>query len=149
MKRILLTGLSALTLAGSFGATASAQDFNRRGDWNNDSNRGGDWNNDSNRRGDWNNDNDRRGDWNNDNDRRGDHGRDRYRRGRYDQFNRSWRRGDRLPYGYENRFRGVDYRYAHLRQPPYGYRYVRDDRGQVLLVGIATGVILSAILSNY
>lgn len=138
MKRILLTGLSALTLAGSFGATASAQDYNRRGDWNNDNDR----------RGDWNNDNDRRGDWNNDNDRRRDH-RDRWRRGRYDQFNRSWRRGERLPFGYEHRFRAIDYRYAHLRQPPYGYRYVRDDRGQILLVGIATGVILSAILGNY
>jgi Ni/Co efflux regulator RcnB len=138
MKRILLTGLSALTLAGSFGATASAQDYNRRGDWNDNSDRG-----------DWNNDNDRRGDWNNDNDRRGDHRSDRYHRGRYDQFNRSWRRGDRLPFGYQSRFRGVDYRYAHLRQPPYGYRYVRDDRGQILLVGIATGVILSAILGNY
>ena len=138
MKRILLTGLSALTLAGSFGATASAQDYNRRGDWNSGDNRG-----------DWNNSNDRRGDWNNDNDRRGDHRGDRWQRGRYDQFNRSWRRGDRLPYGYERRYRSVDYRYAHLRQPPYGYRYVRDDRGQVLLVGIATGVILSAILGNY
>ena len=40
-------------------------------------------------------------------------------------------------------------RYSHLRAPPRGYRYVRDDRGQVLLVGIATGVILSAIFSNY
>ena len=137
MKRILLTGLSALTLAGSFGATASAQD--RRGDWNDNSNRG-----------DWNNDSNRRGDWNNDNDRRGDHRSDRYQRGRHDQFSRNWRRGDRLPFGYQNRFRGVDYRYAHLRQPPYGYRYVRDDNGQILLVGIATGVILSAILgSNY
>ena len=148
MKRILLTGLSALSLAGSFGATASAQDYNRRGDWNSGDNRG-DWNNNNNdRRGDWNNDNDRRGDWN-DNDRRGDHRGDRWQRGRYDQFNRSWRRGDRLPYGYDRRFRAVDYRYAHLRQPPYGYRYVRDDRGQILLVGILSGVILSAILSNY
>jgi Ni/Co efflux regulator RcnB len=131
MKRILITGLSALTLAGSFASTASAQDFGRydhRGDRN---------------------DRDGRGDWNRDNDRR-DHDRGRFERGRFDhRFNRDWRRGERLPFGWERHYRVIDYRYAHLRRPPYGYRYVRDDRGQILLVGIATGVILSAILSNY
>ncbi len=128
MKRILLTGLSALTLAGSFATTASAQDWNRGDD----------------RRGDWSRDHDRR-----DNDRR-DNDRGRFERGRYDnQFNRNWRRGERLPFGWQNRYRGVDYRYYHLRPAPYGYRYVRDDSGRILLVGLATGVILSAILSNY
>jgi Ni/Co efflux regulator RcnB len=117
MKRIALVGLSALTLAGSFASTASAQDY-----------RGNDWN-----RGDHRND-DRRGDWNN--------------RGRNDQFNRSWRRGDRLPHGYESRYRMVDYRREHLRAPPRGYRYVRDNRGDTLLVGVATGVILGIILGN-
>jgi len=125
MKRILTAGLSALVLAGSMAGTASAQDWNRGRD------------------------NDRRGDWSRDQDRR-DNDRGRFERGRYDnQFNRNWRRGDRMPYGWQNRYRGVDYRYYHLRPAPYGYRYVRDDSGRILLVGLATGVILSAILSNY
>lgn len=123
MKRIAVTGLSALILAGSFAGAASAADF--RGD-----HRGNDR---GDHRGNDRRDNDRRGDWNN---------------GRHDQFNRSWRRGDRLPYGYQNRYREIDYRYYRLRPPPRGYHYVRDERGETLLVGLATGVILGVILGN-
>jgi Ni/Co efflux regulator RcnB len=61
---------------------------------------------------------------------------------------RSWRRGDRLPSYYRDYYRPVDYRYYRLRPPPRGYHYVRDDRGDYLLVGIATGVILGVILAN-
>lgn len=61
----------------------------------------------------------------------------------------AWRRGDRLPSYYRNQYVVVrDYDRYGLRHPPRGYHYVRDDRGDYLLVGIATGVILSAILSN-
>ncbi len=61
----------------------------------------------------------------------------------------AWRRGDRVPAYYRDRWQRVDYRhYRHLRAPPRGYHWVRDDRGDYLLVAIATGVILSAILSN-
>lgn len=59
-----------------------------------------------------------------------------------------WRRGDRLPADFRNRYQAVDYRSAHLRAPPRGYHYVRDDRGNTLLVGIATGVIASLILAS-
>jgi Ni/Co efflux regulator RcnB len=62
---------------------------------------------------------------------------------------RAWRRGDRLPDYYRNDYAGIDYRAYRLRPPPYGYRYVRDDRGEILLVGIATGIILSTIFNNY
>jgi Ni/Co efflux regulator RcnB len=58
-----------------------------------------------------------------------------------------WRRGDRLP-AYARNYRQVDWRREHLRQPPRGYHYVRDDRGETLLVGIATGVILSILLNQ-
>jgi Ni/Co efflux regulator RcnB len=61
---------------------------------------------------------------------------------------RTWRRGDRLPDYYEDYYAPVDYRYYHLRRPPRGYHYVRDDRGDLLLVGFATGIILGVILSN-
>jgi Ni/Co efflux regulator RcnB len=62
---------------------------------------------------------------------------------------RAWRRGDRLPSYYAGRYRPVDYRYYHVAPPPRGYHYVRDnDRGELLLVGITTGVILGAILAS-
>jgi Ni/Co efflux regulator RcnB len=60
----------------------------------------------------------------------------------------SWRRGDRLPAYYRDQYRPVDYRYHRLAPPPRGAHWVRDDRGDYLLVGIATGVILGLALSN-
>ncbi len=65
--------------------------------------------------------------------------------------------GKRFYYGQPNasQINRRDYRPAYqqwrrerLRQPPRGYHYVRDDRGEVLMVGIATGVILSILLNN-
>ncbi len=71
-----------------------------------------------------------------------------YHRGDYRPGYSQWRRGDRLPDYHRGYYREVDWRHEHYRQPPRGYHYVRDDRGQVLLVGIATGVILGLILSH-
>ena len=68
--------------------------------------------------------------------------------GYYEPGYRSWRRGDRLPAYYRNYYNGVDWRAYRLPPPPRGCRWVRDDRGEFLLIGIATGVILSAILNN-
>lgn len=59
-----------------------------------------------------------------------------------------WRRGDRLPSYARQNYREVDWRRERLRQPPRGYHYVRDDRGELLLVAITTGVILSILLNN-
>ncbi|MBL8547622.1 MAG: RcnB family protein [Hyphomonadaceae bacterium] len=178
MKRIALAAATALMLAGPLATTASAQDFDRghRGDQNdnrgdrNDDNRGR--NDDRNDRGR----DDNRGDRANDHRGRGDNNWDRNDRGNgrwndarnngysyngrwyygppqaahrgYQAGYRDWRRGDRLPSYYQGRYRQVDYRREHLRAPPRGYRYVEDDRGDYLLVGIATGVILSVILSQ-
>jgi Ni/Co efflux regulator RcnB len=62
---------------------------------------------------------------------------------------RNWRRGERLPRYYRDRYVVVrDYDRYGYRQPPRGYHYVRDDRGDLLLVGIATGVILGIIASQ-
>lgn len=41
-----------------------------------------------------------------------------------------------------------DYRYHRLRPPPPGYRWVRDDRGDFLMVAIATGIITDLILRH-
>lgn len=65
---------------------------------------------------------------------------------RYDY--RDWRRGDRLPRYYRDQYRPVDYRAHRLSAPPRGAYWTRDDRGEYLLVGIATGVILGLALGN-
>lgn len=70
-----------------------------------------------------------------------------YRDVRYDY--RHYRRGDRIPAYYRDRYRPIDYGYYGYAPPPRGYHYVRNnDNGEVLLVGIATGVVLGAILAN-
>jgi Ni/Co efflux regulator RcnB len=69
--------------------------------------------------------------------------------GAVDYGYRNWRRGDRLPRYYRDRYVVVrDYDRYGYRRPPRGYHYVRDDRGDLLLVGIATGVILGIIASQ-
>lgn len=47
---------------------------------------------------------------------------------------------------YHGPIRVVDYRMHRLRPPPPGYRWVRDDRGDFLMVAIATGIIADLIL---
>ena len=61
---------------------------------------------------------------------------------------RPWRRGDRLPDYYRNSLDVVDYRVLRLAPPPRGYHYVRDDRGDYLLVGANTGLILGVALAH-
>ncbi|MEQ1607667.1 MAG: RcnB family protein [Hyphomonadaceae bacterium] len=58
-----------------------------------------------------------------------------------------WARGDRLGY-YNGRFTEVNYRDENLRKPPRGSRWVRDDRGDYLLVSIRTGLIAQVIVNN-
>ena len=145
MKRLLLTAVAALTFVGPLGVTAAdAKPGDRHGQWN---------------------DHDRRGD----NDRRGNHRWDHRRDNGYMYQNRwhygpppaayygrpgfsvgfhQWRRGEYLPSYYRQHYAVVDWRYHHLRQPPRGYHYVRDDRGNVILAAIATGLIASIILNN-
>ena len=58
---------------------------------------------------------------------------------------RPWRRGMLLPAYYRSSFVVVDPRAYRLSPPPRGYQYVRDDRGNHLLVGIATGAVIRVI----
>lgn len=173
MKRFVTAALAAATLAVPLAPVqAAAQDH--RGYYRNDDD--DDWDRDDqgyyrdDDRRDWRRDHDRR-DWRRERDHdRGYHrgwDRNRYNgytyRGvwfygpppiayyddpYYDPGYRVWRRGDRLPSYYRSRYREVDWRDCGLRRPPRGYRYVEDDRGGYLLVGIATGIILGAFLSN-
>jgi len=59
---------------------------------------------------------------------------------------REWRRGGYWPRGY-GYYVSDPYRY-HLRRAPYGYRWVRDDYGQFVLVAIATGLIADVIYNG-
>ncbi len=105
-------------------------------------------------------------------DRRDRHDRDdryQYDRGRYVRDNRGlrdhagryyvvhdrgrhegwYKRGGYLPVQYrESRYYVTDWRALRLREPPRGYRWVRSDNNDFLLVAIATGIITSIILSN-
>ena len=161
MKRLLVSTLAALMAVGPIAASgAAAQDWRHdRGD-NRDRDRDGD------RDRDWGRDRDRHDNGRHNGDRRGNRWDDRRHNGysyngrwyygpppaqyygRVDYGYHNWRRGDRLPSYYRSRYREVDYRYYHLRPPPRGYHYVRSDNGEVLLVALATGIILSAILNS-
>jgi len=60
-----------------------------------------------------------------------------------------WARGQR----YHDYYRGPvyvvnDYGRYHVRQPPRGYHWVRDDRGNLLMVAIATGIIADLLLHH-
>ena len=60
-----------------------------------------------------------------------------------------WAKGQR----YRDYYRGPvyvvnDYDYYDLRRPPRGYHWVRDDRGNMLMVAIATGIIADLILHH-
>ena len=41
-----------------------------------------------------------------------------------------------------------DYGHYHVRRPPRGYHWVRDDRGNLLMVAIATGIIADLLLHH-
>lgn len=100
-------------------------------------------------------------DWNDRGDRGHDHDRDRQvrydrddNRGYYVRHDRGrhegwYKRGGYIPVEYRDRRYVVeDWQTYHLRRPPYGYRYVRGDDGQFLLVAIASGVIADILLSH-
>ena len=165
MKHIATTALAALMLVGPLAGAASAQDWRGNDGRYDRGDRRDDRRDDRTDRRD-----DRRADRRDDRqDRRearwdqrrhnGYYANGRYYRGAppawayqrhdYRPAYQSWRRGDRLPSYYRSHYREVDWRRHHLRQPPRGYHYVRDDNsGEYLLVGIATGVILSILLSQ-
>jgi Ni/Co efflux regulator RcnB len=60
---------------------------------------------------------------------------------------RPWTRGQSLG-SYNDRFEELDYRERNLRQPPRGYRWVRDDRGDYLLAAIIGGLIAQVIINS-
>jgi len=71
------------------------------------------------------------------------HGHGFYDRGRQEGW---YRQGGRVPPEYRGGgYVVTDWRRNRLREPPRGYRYVRSDNGDFLLVAVTTGVIASII----
>ena len=80
----------------------------------------------------------------------------RYSNRRYDNRPVVIYRNDHRRYGYQRWRRGYrysgptyvvrDYGHYRLRQPPRGYRWVRADNNDYLLVALATGIILDIAL---
>lgn len=67
-------------------------------------------------------------------------------RGRHEGW---YRRGGHVPMEYRGgRYVVTDWHRAHLRQPPHGYRWVRSDNGDFLLVAAATGIIAELLLHH-
>jgi Ni/Co efflux regulator RcnB len=58
-----------------------------------------------------------------------------------------WQRGDRLG-SYNQRYREVDYRDYRVQRPPQGYRWVKDDNGDLLMAAVVGGLI-ALVISNY
>ncbi|MBB2756337.1 UNVERIFIED_ORG: Ni/Co efflux regulator RcnB [Xanthomonas campestris] len=169
-KRIVTVVLSSILALGSVAPAAFADDWGRGHDrrgHDRDDHR--DRDRDRDYRGNWRND---RRDWHDE--RRADRRDDRryysngYREGyrdaryqdrRYDRnrvyvYDRpSYYRAGPPPWVRGQRFHGPvyvinDYDRYNLRRPPYGYRWQRDNTGNLLLVAIATGVIADLVLNN-
>ncbi len=141
MKKLLSRTMAGLTaIAAVLSAVpATAQDY--RGDRDRDQDRG---RRDDNGRRDWRDqrhDNGRRG-WKDD---RG--GRQQYRwqnyggRYGYNGYRGHWRTGQRFSYWNDRRYYVDDWRRYNLPPPRPGYRYYRDDNGDIVMAAIASGVI--------
>lgn len=76
-------------------------------------------------------------------DRRHDRQAWRYYGGRYgyNGYDGRWRTGQRFGYWRDNRYVVSDYNRYGLPAPWRGYRYYRDDNGDIVMAAIATGVI--------
>ena len=66
-------------------------------------------------------------------------------RGRHEGW---YHRGGYLPVEYRTRYVVTDWRRDRLREPPRGYRWVRSDNGDFLMVAITTGIITDLILNH-
>jgi Ni/Co efflux regulator RcnB len=59
----------------------------------------------------------------------------------YQGYRGRWRTGQRYPYYRSRQYIISDYRAYNLPPPRAGYRYYRDDNGDVVMAAIASGVI--------
>ena len=69
----------------------------------------------------------------------------------YNGYHGRWRTGQRYPHYRNRRYVIENYRVYHLPPPRPGYRYYRDDNGDVVMAAVASGMIgliLSGALNN-
>ena len=144
MRKTLTATIAALTAISTVATAIPAlardhdRDRDQRGEWHrgNDRDRGQD------RDGRWERD---------DRHDRGRHNGWRDKRGRnwayyggnygYDGYDGRWRVGQRYPYYQDQAYVVNDYSYYGLPAPRRGYRYYRDNNGDIVLAAIAGGVI--------
>jgi Ni/Co efflux regulator RcnB len=151
MKKKMIAALSAITAMTSVLSAVPVQaqnhdrDRDRRGSDQREWNRGRDNRDDRDRR--WDNRSNR-------GDNRGNRSRSQRNRWRsyggdygYNGYQGRWRTGQRYPNYRNNRYVISDYRQYDLPPPRNGYRYYRDDSGDVIMAAVATGVI-GLILGN-
>jgi Ni/Co efflux regulator RcnB len=158
MKRLLMTSIASLMIAGAFSLPAVAEQGGQHGRGGYSSHQGSAHNDRGDRNRNHNHDrNDHRYDnrYNHRYDNNRNWGADRRYDNRYWGANQrwdrhDWRRGDRLG-DWNRRYHDVDYRdyrAYRLYDPPYGYRWVRDDNGDFLLAALAGGLIAAIIANN-
>ncbi len=60
-------------------------------------------------------------------------------------------RGDRVPEQYRQNQQYVvsDWQQRHLKKPPRGYHWVRDDNNNYFLAAVTTGIILDLLLNSH
>lgn len=139
--------LAATTMLTAVPASAQSrwQDSDRdgrsdRAEWNRDRDRDGrpdQYDRRDNRR-DWGNRHDNRRVWA---DRRGQRWTYYGSNYGYDGYRGNWRVGQRYPYWRNSRYYVRDYGYYGLPAPRRGYRYYRDNNGDIVMAAIASGVI--------
>ncbi|RDI97122.1 hypothetical protein DVT68_18780 [Dyella solisilvae] len=125
MKRLLIIALSAALLSGSLNVMASPQDeHGHDAQWDKDHH----------------------------DDQQGHNPKDE---GRHDNGNhkgwekQAYRRGERMPDRYYSReYYVTDYARYHVAPPQPGYRWIRDDSGQLVLTAIATGLIVDIAIQH-
>jgi Ni/Co efflux regulator RcnB len=59
----------------------------------------------------------------------------------YQGYRGHWRAGERYPYWRDRRYVVEDWRVYNLPPPRPGYRYYRDDNGDIVMAAIASGMI--------
>lgn len=143
MKKAFIGAIVALSCIVS-AVPAAAQNRDRDRDGRSD--RRGDWNRDrdgrSDRRGDWNRGRDGRPGPSARRDNRNDYRWNNYGgRYGYNGYRGKWRTGQRYSRWNDRRYYVNDYRSYNLPPPRNGYRYYREDNGDIVMAAIGTGII--------
>ena len=143
MKKMLIAALAAATavtgVTATAGAAAAQPGYYQGRDRDHDGYQGRDRDHDGvpDRVEGW-----QRQDWQRDRDR-WSRGHTRYWGGRYgyEGYRGHWRVGQRYPYWRDNRYVVSDWRAYRLPPPRPGYRYYRDNNGDIVMAAIASGMI--------